>query len=156
MKYSIYVPLLLSLVSVHATSLDGAEIDVPSKPNIVYFLIDDLGFADCGFNGGFDIRTPNIDKLAKDGAILKSFYVQPVCSPTLIQLAGACIEQTLQSDGLDIWPVLTQNAKSPLAQTASTCCPLGSDRSWISLAATISYFKVTTRVRSRCEKKTGC
>jgi arylsulfatase A-like enzyme len=53
-----------------------------SKPNIIYFLIDDLGYADCGFNGGQDIRTPNIDKLAKEGAVLKSYYVQPVCSPT--------------------------------------------------------------------------
>lgn len=52
------------------------------KPNIIYFLVDDLGYADCGFNGGKDIKTPNIDKLAKEGAILKSFYVQPVCSPT--------------------------------------------------------------------------
>jgi arylsulfatase A-like enzyme len=53
-----------------------------TKPNIVYFLVDDLGYADCGFNGGKDIRTPNIDKLAKEGAVLKSYYVQPVCSPT--------------------------------------------------------------------------
>jgi arylsulfatase A-like enzyme len=53
-----------------------------AKPNIVYFLVDDLGYADCGFNGGKDIRTPNIDKLAKEGAVLKSYYVQPVCSPT--------------------------------------------------------------------------
>ena len=64
------------------TRLHAFETDASSKPNIVYFLIDDLGFADCGFNGGTDIRTPNIDKLAKEGAILKSFYVQPVCSPT--------------------------------------------------------------------------
>ncbi len=55
---------------------------VTAKPNIVYFLVDDLGYADCGFNGGKDIRTPNIDKLAKEGAVLKSYYVQPVCSPT--------------------------------------------------------------------------
>lgn len=108
MKFSICVPLLLSLVPLNVTALDGAGSEAHSKPNIVYFLIDDLGFADCGFNGGSDIRTPNIDKLAKDGAILKSFYVQPVCSPT-----RAPIEQTLQPDGLDIWPVLTQNAKSP-------------------------------------------
>lgn len=53
-----------------------------AQPNIVYLLIDDLGYADCGFNGGKDIRTPEIDKLAKAGAVLESFYVQPVCSPT--------------------------------------------------------------------------
>jgi arylsulfatase A-like enzyme len=55
--------------------------DAP-RPNIVFFLIDDLGYADCGFNGGTQIHTPNIDKLAKAGAILESHYVQPVCSPT--------------------------------------------------------------------------
>ena len=52
------------------------------KPNIVFFLIDDLGYADCGFNGGKQIKTPNIDRLAKSGAIIESHYVQPVCSPT--------------------------------------------------------------------------
>ena len=52
------------------------------KPNIVFLLIDDLGYADCGFNGGKDILTPNIDRLAKAGSILKNHYVQPVCSPT--------------------------------------------------------------------------
>lgn len=52
------------------------------KPNIVFLLIDDLGYADCGFSGGKDILTPNIDRLAKAGAILENHYVQPVCSPT--------------------------------------------------------------------------
>jgi arylsulfatase A-like enzyme len=52
------------------------------QPDIVFFLIDDLGFADCGFNGGKDIKTPNIDRLAKSGTIIYSHYVQPVCSPT--------------------------------------------------------------------------
>ena len=56
--------------------------DVPAKPNILFFLIDDLGFADCGFNGGKDILTPNIDRLAKAGTVIESHYVQPVCSPT--------------------------------------------------------------------------
>jgi arylsulfatase A-like enzyme len=68
-------PFLLLLAL--STSILAAD-----KPNIVYFLIDDLGYADCGFNGGKDIQTPNIDKLAKEGAVLKSYYVQPVCSPT--------------------------------------------------------------------------
>jgi arylsulfatase A-like enzyme len=62
--------------------LTGFVAAAAEKPNLVYFLVDDLGYADCGFNGGKDIRTPNIDKLAKAGAVLESFYVQPVCSPT--------------------------------------------------------------------------
>ena len=53
-----------------------------SKPNIVFILMDDLGYADCGFSGGKEIKTPNLDKLASRGAVLESLYVQPVCSPT--------------------------------------------------------------------------
>jgi arylsulfatase A-like enzyme/dienelactone hydrolase len=53
-----------------------------TRPNIVYFLIDDLGYADVGFMGSKDTRTPTIDRLAGEGVILSSFYVQPVCSPT--------------------------------------------------------------------------
>ena len=52
------------------------------KPDIVYLLADDLGYADVGFNGGKDIPTPHLDKLAASGAVLTSYYVQHVCSPT--------------------------------------------------------------------------
>ena len=62
--------------------LFGFKTEGTAKPNIVYLLVDDLGYAKPGFNGCKDIQTPNIDRLAKEGAILKSFYVQPVCSPT--------------------------------------------------------------------------
>jgi len=54
----------------------------PRKPNIVYFLIDDMGYADCGFNGGKDIQTPVIDSLAAKGSVFGSYYVQPLCSTT--------------------------------------------------------------------------
>jgi arylsulfatase A-like enzyme len=57
--------------------LDGAR----GRPNIVYILADDLGWADVGFHGP-DIKTPHIDKLAAAGAKLDSFYVLPVCTPT--------------------------------------------------------------------------
>lgn len=51
------------------------------RPNILYILADDLGWADVGFQGS-DIRTPNIDRLAAEGARLQDFYVQPMCTPT--------------------------------------------------------------------------
>jgi arylsulfatase A-like enzyme len=54
----------------------------PPRPNIVYFLVDDLGREDCGFMGGDEIKTPHIDKLAAAGAKLDAHYVQPLCSPT--------------------------------------------------------------------------
>jgi arylsulfatase A-like enzyme len=52
------------------------------KPNIVFVMADDFGYADPGFNGGTAIQTPVLDKLAAEGAVLRSHYVQPVCSPT--------------------------------------------------------------------------
>lgn len=60
----------------------SAQWAAAEKPNILYILADDMGYADAGFNGGKDIKTPNLDAIAKGGTILKSFYVQPVCSPT--------------------------------------------------------------------------
>ena len=69
--------LLLSLCFALTTFAEEAP-----RPNIVFLLADDLGRADCGFMGGKDIQTPHLDKLAKAGAILDQFYVQPVCSPT--------------------------------------------------------------------------
>ena len=50
-------------------------------PNIIILLADDLGWADVGFHGS-DIRTPNIDRLAKEGMRLERFYVMPICTPT--------------------------------------------------------------------------
>ena len=52
------------------------------KPDVIYIMADDLGYADVGFNGGKDIPTPHLDKLAASGAVLRQFYVQHVCSPT--------------------------------------------------------------------------
>ena len=74
--------VIASLILILPLSPLKASDPAPKKPNIVFFLIDDLGWSDCGFNGGREIMTPNIDKLANGGAILESHYVQPVCSPT--------------------------------------------------------------------------
>lgn len=70
--------VLLMAVLLLPSMLNAAE----AKPNIVFLLVDDLGYADCGFNGGKITQTPAIDRLAKDGTVLESHYVQPVCSPT--------------------------------------------------------------------------
>lgn len=45
------------------------------KPNILVVLCDDLGYNDVGFNGSKDIRTPNLDALAANGAVFSSAYV---------------------------------------------------------------------------------
>ncbi|KAA1174454.1 sulfatase-like hydrolase/transferase [Marinobacter salinexigens] len=55
------------------------------KPNILIFLVDDMGWGDPGaFGGGLAVgaATPNIDRLAEQGLKLTSTYSQPTCTPT--------------------------------------------------------------------------
>ncbi|XP_071109637.1 arylsulfatase B-like [Haliotis cracherodii] len=51
------------------------------RPNIVFIVADDLGWNDVGFRNP-NMKTPNIDKLATEGIIFESAYVQPYCSPS--------------------------------------------------------------------------
>ena len=64
--------LLAALVCASLT-LTAAAAD--KKPNIVHIGADDLGWKDVGFNGATDLKTPNIDALAKGGAKFTQFYV---------------------------------------------------------------------------------
>lgn len=74
--------LLIAALFTTAASVSFAQKKT-GKPNIVVILADDLGYGDIGTFGATDIRTPNIDNLAKNGLKLTSFYSSsPVCSPT--------------------------------------------------------------------------
>lgn len=65
------------------TSLLPAQSTTPSRPpNVVVLLADDQGWADLSANGNTNLRTPNIDSLARAGVTLDRFFVCPVCSPT--------------------------------------------------------------------------
>ncbi|MBL9095193.1 MAG: sulfatase [Planctomycetaceae bacterium] len=77
---------ILGLVVLAVLSLGGSAApaaDAPRKPNIVYFLIDDLGFTDLGCMGSKLYETPNIDRLAAEGMKFTHAYSAcTVCSPT--------------------------------------------------------------------------
>ena len=57
-----------------------------TKPNVILILADDLGFETIGANGGTSYRTPVLDRLAATGARFTQCYVQPLCTPTRVQL----------------------------------------------------------------------
>lgn len=69
-----------SLKQAFAQSAPASGTGTP--PNIVYIVVDDLGWRDVGFNGATDLATPNLDALAAGGMRLNQFYTQPMCSPT--------------------------------------------------------------------------
>jgi len=65
-------------------------VPTATKPNIIFILADDLGWADVAFHHG-NVPTPNLDRLAAEGLELTQHYVYPVCSPTRSAfLSGRC------------------------------------------------------------------
>jgi arylsulfatase A-like enzyme len=76
-------PLRTALVLVAAAVAAPAPVAAADRPNVVVFLIDDLGWADPGCYGNMFHETPHIDKLAKDGLRFTNGYAAcTVCSPT--------------------------------------------------------------------------
>lgn len=61
----------------------SVAVSAAEKPNVVFFLVDDLGQRDLGCYGSTFYETPNVDRLAKEGALFTNGYAAcPVCSPT--------------------------------------------------------------------------
>lgn len=59
-----------------------ASVHAAKKPNVVLFLVDDMGWMDCGTYGSKYYETPNIDRLAKRAMRFSDAYATPLCSPT--------------------------------------------------------------------------
>lgn len=57
-----------------------------AKPNIILIMADDFGYECVGANGGQSYKTPNIDSLAKSGVRFENCHVQPLCTPTRVEL----------------------------------------------------------------------
>ena len=74
----LFVTAVFQAPEVSARSGDGDD----TPPNIVLFLSDDMGWGQPGFNGGEEVATPSIDRIAEEGIRLTQFYVAPVCTAT--------------------------------------------------------------------------
>jgi len=67
--------------SVSSLAADGSATSA-DHPNVIVFLSDDQGWGDLSLNGNQNLHTPNIDRMAAEGAQFDRFFVCPVCSPT--------------------------------------------------------------------------
>ena len=65
-----------------AVPFRGQAAQTKQRPNIVVILSDDQGWGDLRLHGNLNIETPNIDSLARDGAMFERFFVCAVCAPT--------------------------------------------------------------------------
>ncbi|MGK0219254.1 MAG: arylsulfatase A-like enzyme [Planctomycetota bacterium] len=102
--FLLYLPWVLSALSCVFISCqaiqDGTQgRERASKPNILIILADDLGYADCGFTGSMDIRTPNLDLLAGGSMVFTDAHVSAsVCAPSR---AGLLTGQYQQEFGFE-------------------------------------------------------
>lgn len=70
------------------------KVNAQDKPNIVFILSDDAGYADFGFQGSKDFKTPNLDALAKSGVKFTQAYVSAaVCGPSRAGLLTGMYQQ---------------------------------------------------------------
>ncbi|XP_033114920.1 steryl-sulfatase-like [Anneissia japonica] len=76
------MPVLIYIMLVTIVVVRNEAAAATRKPNIVILLADDIGYGDIGCFGNTTIRTPHIDSLAKDGAMLTHHLATPLCSPS--------------------------------------------------------------------------
>ena len=93
------------------TSVFPSLIQASEQPNIILLLADDLGWADLGYQGSEDIRSPHIDKLANNGIRFTDGHVSAsVCSPSRAGLMTGRYQQRFgheansppPTDGMDL------------------------------------------------------
>ncbi|HSI37299.1 MAG TPA: sulfatase [Tepidisphaeraceae bacterium] len=78
------IALALAVVAPTLAPVRAAEPSPPARPpNVVVFIADDLGWADCSIHGGRDVATPALDRLAQDGMTFTHAFVNsPSCAPS--------------------------------------------------------------------------
>ncbi|MCU0749287.1 MAG: arylsulfatase [Akkermansiaceae bacterium] len=89
----------LALLWFSLVAMLGAQEVEPQKPNIILIIADDLGFSDLGCYGG-EIKTPQLDTLAKGGLRFTQFYNTARCWPTRGALLTGYYAQQIQRDAL--------------------------------------------------------
>ncbi|MSR65750.1 MAG: arylsulfatase [Pedosphaera sp.] len=70
------------------------------KPNFILILADDLGYGDIGAFGSTRNRTPHLDRMAREGMKLTSFYAAPVCTPSRAQILTGCYAKRVSLPGV--------------------------------------------------------
>jgi arylsulfatase A len=82
---------ITSLAALLLAASAGTALAADKLPNVVIILTDDQGYADVGKFGAVGFTTPNLDRMADQGAIFRNFHVaQPICSASRAGLLTGC------------------------------------------------------------------
>jgi len=100
-------PVIAGVFAALAAIAIAAAADAPRRPNIVIILGDDMGYADMG-SFGSEIKTPNLDSLARDGVRFTSFYTHASCSPTRSLLLSGVDTHLNGLGNMDEWTAPNQ------------------------------------------------
>lgn len=77
--------VLLAVTFVVSRPCSAAVAEDVKRPNVLFIFIDDMGYGDLSCTGNKDVKTPHIDRLAKQGTRFTQFYVaSPICSPSRV------------------------------------------------------------------------
>jgi arylsulfatase A len=89
------------IVAVLLLSCFTPMIEAADRPNIIFILVDDQGYYDLGCYGATEVKTPNIDALAKQGIRFTDYYAAaPICSPSRAGILTGCYPKRV---GLATW-----------------------------------------------------
>jgi|694.fasta_scaffold15143_5 arylsulfatase A len=77
---------LTMLLVVPLAASTSWSADSPRKPNVILILADDLGAKELGCYGNTKHHTPNLDRMAREGARFETFFANPLCTPTRVTL----------------------------------------------------------------------
>jgi arylsulfatase A-like enzyme len=90
-------------------------------PNMVFIYADDLGYGDLGCYGARAIRTPNLDRMAREGLRLTSFYsASPVCTPSRAALMTGRYAARMGAERMHLSNVLTASDKEGIPRDETT------------------------------------
>lgn len=90
----VIVVALSAVIALLPASALAQKSDRSRRPNIVLIITDDLGYGDLGSYGAPDVKTPNIDRLARDGVRMTDFYANgATCTPTRAGLISGRYQQ---------------------------------------------------------------